>query len=77
MFVCIHVFASSDQGRINRVMDMGDDIRVDGAKNRILLGAILIWSSSLFLDITFSIISSFPPHTTNKTPSDSGIFINL
>lgn len=64
--VCIHVFLSPDQGQITIVMDMDDDIRDDEAKNRILLGAVLIWPSSLLIDTTFSIISTFPPHTTNK-----------
>lgn len=76
MFVCIHVFASLDQEQIHIVMDMDDDIRDDEAKNGILLGASLIWPSSLLIDTTFSIIYTFPPPTTNK-PWDSKMVINV
>lgn len=72
--VCIHVFLSPDQGQIIIVMDMDDDIRDDEAKNRILLGAILIWPSSLPPSL-LSPLSLLTPQT-NK-PWDSRVIINI
>lgn len=72
--VCIHVFLSPDQGQIIIVMDMDDDIRDDEAKNRILLGAILIWPSSLPPSL-LSPLSLLTPQTNE--PWDSRVIINI
>lgn len=48
------------------LIDMDDDIRDDGVKDQILLGAILIWPNSLLINISLSIISTLLSTTANK-----------
>lgn len=51
---------------MNMLIDMDDDIRDDGVKDQILLGAILIWPNSLLINISLSIISTLLSTTANK-----------
>jgi hypothetical protein len=50
---------------INILVHMGDDIKDNESKSEILLGAIILWPSSLFIDASPS-MSTPPLPTKNK-----------